>query len=442
MLIHGGKTWDGQGWGLQDIRVEKGSITTVGNKLPALTGDELIDATGLYVTPGFWDFHVHAGDRIGNYQLADDLPAATRLGVTNGITTLFTFVTQKAGQTAEEAWQTTEKDTGRLGCNVGRHITCRSTADFDQWYNDHRTAGRVRTVKLYTTYKNAGLYTSYDILEEYFRHYSQETVLFLLHAEDDEILSVAAARVKDNGQAICHAMARPAAAEVEAVRRIIVLARRYDTAVHIVHVSTPEALELIQQARGKIRISCETAPHYLFANQELLDRPNGHRYICSPPLRTAKEQTELARLVKDGWTDILATDHCPFTVGDKDLEQEDYRQVPNGLPGLGALTHMAFRLFGPNTETALAALCKHLAQNPARLTGWWPRKGSLVPGSDADICLINPHGPDKPVRGTLADCADPYDGVASTLEFVRVLVGGKTVVENGVYNGVTPGEWL
>ena len=234
----------------------------------------------------------------------------------------------------------------------------------------------------------------------------------------------------DLSRASNHARLRPEAAEVRTVDALINLAARCGVPLHVVHVSTVPAAQQIREARNHQDLTCETCPQYLWLDQSWLDRADGHRWICSPPLRDGREHfRELARA---GVFDLIATDHCAFCCTDKDdWDGLDIRTVANGLGGLGALAHLAWKLWWDDPDRAARELALRLSLNPAACLGVSNRKGALSPGLDADVVVLDPNGPEKPIRSSLADTFETYPGFTSTLAFRHVFLRGESVVEEG-----------
>ena len=414
-----------------DVLVRDGRIEEVAETV-ATGADVLVDADGMFVLPGFIDIHTHIADRIGPYTLADDYQSGTHVAVENGITTIATFVTETPEVPLEEGVaQALGKARGNCFADYWWHLTP-TRLDEDGWSAIDRLAARgFRNIKLYTTYRQAGLYTDYDQLEWIFEKLSGRGIQFLVHCEDDEILS--AVRLPDDTweHAAAHAQSRPPQAEICAVREVLRRAERQQAAVHIVHVSTPGALELIQDARASVRVTCETCPQYLFLDDSWLQREDGHRWICSPPLRTAPMRDALAAMAADGAVDLFATDHCAFTCEDKDRHRRSIREVPNGLAGIGALPHLVYALHSHCGTDAMMDLTRRLSANPARLLGVFPRKGTLRPGADADLCICRVSSTSRPLRSSLARVHETYPGMNSGLHVEHVFLRGSEIVCDG-----------
>ena len=419
-----------------DILVEDGRIQTLSpapgaRKAKADTAaGQIIDAAGCYVLPGFIDFHTHVDDQIGAFELADSYAAATRLALENGITTLCTFVTQEPSETLPQAMtRARAKAEGNSHCEVLWHLTPTSFSPADLATLETLLAGGYRTLKLYTTYKAAGIFSSYERIQDLFQRLGPLGAQFLVHCEDDAVIAGVDARGLDLSKPFSHTLLRPEAAEVVAIQKVMALALASGAALHVVHVSTLAGAEHLAAHRPQGQLSFETCPQYLFLDSTQLAREDGHRWLCSPPLRGGR--APFRELIRQGAADILATDHCPFCSRDKNgWTGQDLRSVPNGLPGIGSLPHLAWKLWADDPDRAALALALHLSQNPAQRAGL-ARKGTLHPGQDADIVILDPAGPERPLRSSRSDAPEPYPGMVSPLALRQVLLRGETLVTDG-----------
>ena len=429
-LIRNGRLVLESGIVASDLLAEGERIAAIGQGLPA-EGAKVIDAAGCYVLPGLIDFHTHVDDRIGRFYLADDYELGTRAALLNGITTLCTFVTQGADGTLLQALRTARtKAQGRCHTDVAWHLTP-TTFGEEAWQDLEALIRKgYLTFKFYTTYKNAGIYADEALLEQVFRRLGPLGARFLVHCEDDARIAAVDPTALDLAKGSAHARLRPEAAEVASIEALLALAARCDASLHIVHVSTNIGAGLILAARKRQDVTCETCPQYLWLDESWLARPDGHRWICSPPLRNGRER--FRELARSGAFDLFATDHCPFTKPDKDAwDGQDVRTVANGLPGLGALPHLAWKLWEHDPDRAARELALRLSLNPARRLGCADRKGALQAGLDADIAILDPAAPLRPVRSSLADVHESFPGFTSPLAFRHVLLRGIHAVEHG-----------
>lgn len=464
-----------------DLRIENGRIAAVRNCAepsgavpPETTSarppdpgpapeDLVIDAGGLAVLPGFIDFHTHLDDRIGLFQLADTFASGSAAAIRTGITTLMGFVTQPAGQSLSGAVEkAVARGAGRSRCDYHFHLTPTRFEPADWAEIQQLVARGYRTFKFYTTYREAGLYTSYSQMAALMSRLGPLGARVLVHCEDQEILDEAAAAVtsKDLANPFAHTRLRPELAEVAAIAHVLKLAAETWCLTHVVHVSTAEGAELIRHARAAgTAVSAETAPQYLFLDDSRLAGTGGHRWICSPPLRPAQTRQTLAQLAAAGVFDLFATDHCAFRREDKDDWTNDLRAVPNGVAGVGALVPLVAELLlgdhsdggssgrfddsisdgsnlpattnGPTPEeTALQQMARCLSANPARLAGLYPRKGVIAVGSDADLVVLDLNGPRRLVRSSDSDVYETYPDHATALNVRKVFLRGRQIVQD------------
>lgn len=420
-----------------DVRIEGDRIAAIG-PFDGEPADRVIDASGCYVLPGFVDFHVHLDDRIGRFYLADTYESGSRIALQNGITTICSFVTQGPGQSLREAIRIArEKAGGETHCDLLWHLTPTTFAEPDWTDIQEFLASGYRTIKLYTTYKPAGIFADQARLQEVFEKLGPLGATFLLHCEDDDVIAGIDLPPLELAHAFSHTRLRPEEAEVLAVERLLALALRTGARLHVVHVSTSEAASRIRIARETQDVTSETCPQYLWLDHGWLTREDGHRWLCSPPLRGGREA--FRDLAASGTFDFFTTDHCAFRCADKDdWNRRDIRGVANGLAGLGALPHLVWRLWSDDPDRAAVEMALRLSRNPAQRAGIGARKGSLEPGFDADVVVLDPNGPDHPVRSSLADAVETYPGFTSPLSFRHVLLRGRPAVAGSLLT--SPGE--
>jgi dihydropyrimidinase len=415
-----------------DLIIQNSKIADIGEAIQTEHFDEIVYADGLYVLPGMIDFHVHLDDKIGKYYLADNYRSGTRCAVENGITTICSFVTQGKNQSLAEAVKIA-MNKAKKNCYTDYlwHLT---PIRFDEkgWGEIFLWVDKgFKTFKFYTTYKDEGIYTGYEQLEETIKRLAPLGVKILVHCEDENVLTESAGKYSTNSStAYSHTMLRPESAEINAIHKVMEISKKHRAEVHIVHISTAEGARIVHSYQQELSVSCETAPHYIFLNDSFLKRGDGTRWLCTPPLRSESTSDELRRLAKEGLIDIFATDHCPFLKKDKDHWLKSVREVPNGLPGIGSLVRNVYKLFNNSSEESLLFLVKSLSTNPAKRAGIYPRKGTIQIGSDADLVLMNPDSSERPIRSTYADVYEPFESVTSKLSFEYVFLRGNVVVKN------------
>jgi dihydropyrimidinase len=428
VLIKNGLVCFEDGIRQSDIFIQNGKIESFNSDNNA---DEVLDASGCYVLPGMIDIHTHLDDTIGKYYLADTYKSGSEIAALNGITTLFNFITQGKNESLNESVEkAVKKAKGNLFCNMGWHLTPTGFKEEDWKAIKDKIVTGFKTIKLYTTYKHAGIFSDYGQIEKIFSELKDFDVTFLVHCEDNDIVEEEATKQYDFSKPYTHALLRPKLAEFKAIRKVIEIAEKYNARIHIVHVSTCEGVDLINDARKNLNITCETAPQYLFLNDEYLKKENGHKWICSPPLHDKRNAEGMIKKAKEGLFDIYATDHCAFEKKNKDELKINIRYVPNGLAGIGALPHLIFKMHSDNLNNAFAEMAKRLSENPAKITGLYPSKGALKAGSDADLAIISPNGTEKEIKSSLSDVYETYPGFKTKLSFKYVFINGQIIVVN------------
>lgn len=438
-LIRGGKVCFEDKIGLADILIIDEKIVAIGNLNGDLGSgiDQVIDASNLFVLPGAIDLHVHVDDQIGDYYLADTYQTATTAAIMNGVTTIASFITQNQNSTLAAAIEAAEhKAKNHSHCDYLWHLTPTSWDELC-WQELFAAFDRgFKSLKLYTTYKPAGIYSSYEEIAAILKKIQPYDVTALIHCEDDNLLAtIAAESTFDLADAYSLSLLRPQAVEVVAIEKIIDLAKTTAAKVHMVHVSTPEGAEKIFHAKQDLAITCETCPQYLFVNDEVLRQADGYRYTCTPPLRDPKAQLELQKLALQGYIDVYATDHCAFAKKAKDTFTAggNILTVPKGMPGLGALLPMIYKLYESQGDAGLVAMMQKLALNPAKVAGIYPRKGSIKVNADADLVLLNPHGAVRAIFSTLSDVYDPFAEFSTNLDLKYVFLRGKMVLKDNKF---------
>ena len=445
-LIRNGLVVTEQGTFPFDILVCDHRIAAVGYRLNEGHADRTIDATGCMVLPGVVDPHVHIQLDTGIYRTDDDWAVGTRVAAFGGVTTVVDFATQFPGQDVREAVNARHEEVGdKAYVDYGLHVMLTELpADdqtLDRWMQDLVTLG-TPAAKVYTTYR-PNYYQDDDALLRVFRAAAAARVMVMVHAENDALVTAATQRLASAGKTDLryHGQGRPPLAEIEAVHRVLFLARITGCPVYIVHCSTDEAVHLINTARQQgVTAFAETCPQYLLLDETAYEGPHPEWVIMQPPLRPPAMREGLWRHLQAGHIHTLGTDHCDYALSQK-TATGNFTNTPGGIPGLEtALPLMATYgvLRGPLTWKDLVRL---MSTMPARCFGLYPRKGALVPGSDADIVLYDPRGTTRIRADALHGVSGytPYEGMEVEGHVRLTMVRGQVVMEEGELRG--PAGW-
>jgi dihydropyrimidinase len=264
-----------------------------------------------------------------------------------------------------------------------------------------------------------------------------------MHAENGGVIDVLVQRALAEGKTApkYHALTRPARAEAEATHRAIALAEMADVPIYIVHLSAAEALEMVTEARDRgLPAYAETCPQYLFLSYDNYEEPgfDGAKYVMSPPLRARETQKQLWRGLAYNDLQVISTDHCPFCMKEqKELGRGDFSKIPNGAPGIETRMSLVFDGGVRAGRISLNRFVELTSTSPAKIFGLFPRKGTIAPGSDADIVIFDPSKTQRLAAATLHMNVDynPYEGREVTGVTETVLSRGRIVIDNGTFTG-------
>ena len=376
-----------------DLAVRDGKIAAVGS---GLRGSQVYDAQGCLVLPGGVDVHVHPQMSYGSESTGDDWYSASRAAACGGTTTLIDFVEPLPDEPLLEALdRRLSLIAPQAYVDYSLHMTITSA---------HRRvltqlAGVVErgvpSFKFYTTYSGFGL-SDADLLKA-LEAVHEVNGLALVHAESDALVKWSTRKLRRAKRtAPCFfPLSRPPFAEVEAVQRVIFLAQAAAARLYLVHLTTAESLQAVQQAQSKgWPVFAETCPQYLLLDDSVYSAENpleAAGYVCAPPLRPAVHPPALWQHIEGGTIHTIGSDHCAFSLHrQKARGVEDFNLIPPGLPGVEARLSLIYTCgvcTGRISASRWVDLC---CTQPARLFGLYPKKGCLQVGSDADIVIFDP----------------------------------------------------
>lgn len=390
-----------------DILIEGEKITSIGTDLKS-EKVQVIDAAGQLVMPGGVDPHTHFNLPMFGTVTADDHYTGHKAAAFGGTTTALDFVSQDEASISAcvEAWHKRADPLAAIDFGFHMNIT-----HFDQTVAAEIPGlldQGISSVKVFTAYNDRLRLQDGEIFQV-LRLAKKHNLLTMLHAENGDVIELLTAEALAEGHTTpdWHAKTRPAWGAVEAVLRGASLSAQADAPLYIVHMNVGGEVDQLSYARGHgLNVMGETCPQYLFFSSDKLSRPDGAKWVCSPPLRTPADNQRLWDGISDGTIQTIGTDHCsffyngtqpiiyegqPVAIAGKELGKDDFTKIPNGLPCVGdrlpILWTYAVRSgkLSPNQFVALTST------NPAKIFGLYPGKGTLMPGSDADIVIWNPN---------------------------------------------------
>src|SRR6058998_2508550 len=400
-----------------DVLVEDETISVIGTKLD-IHADKVIDAAGKYVLPGGIDVHTHLDMPFGGATSADDFETGTRAAAFGGTTSVVDFAIQYRGQTLHHAWETwAKKAEGKAVVDYGFHMIMTDLNDQTEAEMDALVRQGITSFKLFMAYPGIFMLDDGSIFKALLRT-GKNGGSICMHAENGGVIDVLVQRALAAGQTApkYHALTRPARAEAEATHRAIALAEIADVPIYIVHLSAAEALEMVTEARDRgLPAYAETCPQYLFLSYDNYEEPgfNGAKYVMSPPLRAREAQDRLWRGLAFNDLQAISTDHCPFCMKEqKTLGEGDFSRIPNGAPGIETRMSLVYDGGVRTGRIPLNRFVELTSTSPAKIFGLFPRKGTIAPGSDADIVVFDPEKKIRLSAKTLHMNVDynPYEG--------------------------------
>jgi dihydropyrimidinase len=438
MLISGGTVVGEAGEQLADVLVRGERIAAVGTDIDA-EGEEVVDATGLYVLPGVIDPHTHFALDQGGGRTADDFRTGTASAAAGGVTTYINFATQQPDHGFESALATVRQQAeGSSYVDFGLHLNVTRLDPGWEAELDRVVDGGVSSAKVYTTYKGTVFYvddwTIYKLLERS----GAAGLLVQMHAENDDILQGRRRELVAAGQTSLayHGESRPAVAEAEAVARGILLSRATGSPIYFVHLTNPLSVDLVSEARRReVMAIAETCPHFLALDDSVYSRPDAERFLMTPPIRSRELRDGLWERI--GSIHTVGSDHCGYSLDQRGDFSAFTAVTSPGIPGSETTLPVLYSCGVAAGRIDMAGLVRLLAVNPARVFGLWPRKGRIAPGADADLVLFDPAARGRLSAAELHSAAgySPFEGMRLEGRVRTTICRGRVVYDHGAVVG-------
>jgi dihydropyrimidinase len=453
VVIANGNVVGAEGERRADVAIRGETIAAVGPGLAASArhGTQIVNARGRYVIPGGVDVHVHLELPFCGTVSSDDWKTGTRAAARGGVTTVIDFAIPYGEESLLDAynnWMARAKPKACVDYCFHMAIT-----NWDRHGPEMETLVGMGcpTFKEFMIYASEGWQSDDRAIYNTLEKCRALGGMLLVHAESSRVLDELIARhhtpelMKQHGARL-HPMTRPNFIEAEAIQRAITWAEVTGGRLYIVHMSTAEGTEIVKAARARgVDVYAETCAQYLVLDDSVFDGPDGHLFACCPQVKKPKDEERLWKGLKDGEVSVVSTDTCTFTRAQKARWEGDWTRIPMGLPGLETLLPIVYTrgvLGGRLTRSEFVAKC---CTNPAKIMGLYPRKGVIVPGSDADVAIIDPNKRIEVDHRTMETNADwsPYQGWSLAGFAETTFCRGRKIVEDYRFIGESGwGRWL
>ena len=396
LLIKNGEVVTADERYVADIFCENETFTRIEKKIDNVKADEVVDASGKYVFPGFIDPHVHIYLPFMGTFAKDTHETASRAALVGGTTTFIEMICPARDEKPLEAFELwLGKAEGKSACDFTFHMgVTRYDAETERDFKEIVKRG-LSSFKIFLAYKGAFGITDEEL-------YATLTlakklgVIVTAHCENADLVLELQKKLLTEGKTgpEFHYWSRPPVVEAEGVHHLMTFAEMTGAHVYIVHTSCEEALNEARggKARG-VNVWVETLIQYLLLDRTHAEKPNfeGAKNVMSPPLRDKKNQDVLWNALRDGSVATLATDHAPFDFAQKQMGKDDFTKIPNGIPSLEDRINLYFTHGVKGGKIDLQRFVETASTQAAKLFGLFPRKGAIKVGSDADLVVYDPN---------------------------------------------------
>lgn len=394
LLIKNGRIVTGDSDYIADIYCRDEQITAIGRDLGISSADEVIDATGKFVFPGFIDPHVHVYLPFMGTSAKDDYRSVSQAALVGGTTTLIEMCCPAATDCPVEAFNQWRSNAQHAAVDYSFHMGVTAFNDQTETKLKSIVDQGIRSFKIFLAYEGA-----FGIGDrELFRTLELANrlgVVVTAHCENAVLISQLQQRLLAAGKTgpQYHEPSRPEIVEVEGVKRLMTFAELTDCPVYVVHTSCQPAIDAIQAARQRgVRAWIETVIPFLVLDKSAAERPDfeGAKFVMSPPIRHQRNQPLLWNALSNHVIDTVATDHAPFDLAQKRMGQNDFTKIPNGIPSVEHRIQLLYTHGVHQGRIDLSRFVQVASTQAAKIFGLYPQKGTIQIGSDADLVVFDP----------------------------------------------------
>ena len=397
-----------------NIYIDKEKIQEISTQ--KLDAKEYFDATGLKVVPGLIDAHVHLAMNTANGKTADDYKTGSINAIHGGITTMIDFLDVKDSVSGiYEAFDQKMQEAKKSYIDYGFHTSVAGIKDSPTKIAQASIEIGAPTIKMYSTYKPQGIYSSDLDIEKMLIESSKQNIRILVHCEKDSLID------KKTNDIVAHSKNRPVLAETAEVVALAKIAAEHDGNLYIVHTSAGTTIERLRKdfkEHLNKQIILESVPHYFLLDDSYYQREDNYLFTMTPPLRDKDEVKKLISYIDD--ISVISTDHCPFLK--KQKEKESLKDIPMGVGGMERSFGLMYDLFGDK-------IIDKFTSKPAKIHGLYPQKGQIASKADADLTFfkvldksfVPPHSGDYSI----------YEHIPTFTKISAVMNRGEWVLKDG-----------
>ena len=410
ILLKNGTVVSSKGKKHSDVLIEDGKIAKVASGISD-DAARVIDCEGKFIMSGVIDAHVHLREPGGTHK--EDFATGSKAALKGGVTTVLDMPNNNPPtDTIERLLAKYELAKKKMVCNARFYIL--GTAEN---LNDVKKADMACGVKLFMGKSTGGFVIDDATLESFLKNIKTKPIV--VHAEDEERIEVRKKEFEGDENPAVHSLIRDDESAYIAVKKVLHLAKKYGSKLHLTHVSTKKELEVLKKFKSK-KITAEVATHHLFLNKNAY-KDHGNFVKMNPPLRSEEDRVAMWEALKSGLIDIIVTDHAPHTIAEK---KESYENAPSGVPGLETLLPLMLDAVN-HGQITFERMIEAMCEKPASIFGL-KGKGFVKAGYDADLVVVDMLKEGVVGKGGYATkCGwSPYDGWKLTGWPEIVICGG------------------
>lgn len=430
LIVRNGLVVSSSGRAQMDIGIKSDRIVSLGS-IEASDVPE-IDAHGLIVVPGAIDTQVHFREPGMTHK--EDIESGSRAALFGGVTTYFEMPNTVPNTTTAELLQD-KLDRSRDRAWVNYAYFVGASKDNLENLSELELLPGTPGIKIFAGSSTGSLLVdSEEDLLQVLRNGMRPTSV---HSEDETTLRLMKEKFAGSTDVRDHPHIRSVEAAVTCTKKLLRLSEQTGRAVHILHISTADEIELIREAKSKgVKVTCEVTPQHLTFNDTLYDQI-GTKAQMNPPIRSEEHRAAIFKAFTEGFFDVVGSDHAPHTAQEKD---QPYPMSPSGMPGVQTLLPVMMRLV-KRGDVSLETVIRFCCENPASLFGICDR-GKIKVDNYADLVLLDPDEPFTVSRDWLqSKCGwSPFEGETLYGQPKVVIVNGKVTLRENKLLGKASGQ--